>query len=109
MKIKDKLYDLWCPGDIEGKTVSKGYDDRHDPIVAFTDGTYFCRQDPQELMENYQYEMDEDAEYHPLVLVGVLTADEVNMYWEEMEQEFNDRDKASRRRQYEILKKEFEI
>ena len=109
MKIEDKLYEMWCPNDIEGKTVSKIYHDRYDQILAFSDGTYFCRQDPQELMETYQYETDEDAEYHPLVLVGVLTVHEINMYWEEMEQEFNDRDKASRRQLYQRLKEEFEI
>ena len=90
MKIEGKLYHLWCPRDIEGKTVSKVYDDRYDPIVAFTDGTYFCRQDPQELMETYQYEIHEDAGDHPLALVGILTTDSVNMYWEEIKQELND-------------------
>ena len=108
MKIEDKLYEMWCPRDIEGKTVSKVYDDRYDPIVAFTDGAYFCRHDPQELMENYQYEINEDAEYHPLVLVDVLTADEVDMYWEEREQESKERSKTHRRRVYEELKEEFE-
>ena len=109
MKIEDKLYEMWCPRDIEGKTISKVYHDRHDPVMAFSDGAYFCRQYPQDLMETYQFLTGEETEDHPLVSVGVLTVHEINTYWEEMKQEFNDRDKASRRRQYEILKEEFEI
>ena len=108
MKILDKLHDLWCPRDIEGKTISKVYHDRRDPLLSFPDGNYFCLKSPQELMETYQFLMGEDAEDHPLVIVGVLTIDEINTYWKEREQESNKRNKDRRRQQYDRLKEEFE-
>ena len=68
MKIEDKLYEMWCPRDIEGKTISKVYHDRHDPVMVFPDGTYFCRQYPRDLMETYQFLVGDDAEDHPLAV-----------------------------------------
>ena len=104
MKIEDKLHDLWCRDDIEGKTVSKiSYD-----IISFCDGTYYYHSQPEDLMNNYKNKIDKFAEDHPLVLVGVLTADEINMHWERKTQEWKEMTKAGRRQQYERLKQEFE-
>ena len=108
MKIEQKLNELWCPRHIEGKTISKFHYDRHDPIVVFTDGTYFCRQDPQELMEAYQFERGEDAPDHPLVIIGILSEHEVDKYWKESDAQYEMSLKENRRKQYDKLREEFE-
>ena len=108
MKIEQKLNELWCDKDIIGKTISRVYYDRHDPVIGFTDGTYFCREDPSELMETYQFERGEDAPDHPLVVIGILGEHEVDKYWQEFDAQYEISLKEDRRKQYELLKEEFE-
>ena len=108
MGIKQKLEKLWCNKVIEGKTIFKVYHGTYSPIISFTDGTYFCRENPLQLMETYKFDKDICASDHPLVIIGILKIYEVNKYWEERKKQKEIILKENRRQQYDQLKKEFE-
>lgn len=109
MKIKDKLYELWCPNNVMGKTISKIHKNGYgDTVLGFSDGTYFCREEPEELMETYQFQRGEDVDEHPLVIIGVLNESEVDKYWQDWEISRESNAEELRRADYERLKQEFE-
>ena len=106
MKIKEKLEQNRV-FELEGLTIEQ-YTYTHsssEPMMLFTDGTWYLGgQDIHSIMEGYQF----DPQNHPLVKIGVLTAQEVSQYWQEFQETMIDNEANRRYDQYLELKQEFE-
>ena len=108
-KLVDKLSATQCPCDaLAGKTISKAICERGYYYLLFSDGTW-CHTDyskgVDQILEDLQ---GEDPECDPLVEFGLCSSEEESEHWKELEKEWDEAARRSRKFQYERLKEEFE-